>query len=168
MRQERCGVFETNSSSTHSICITRNRRSKMIFPQKLFIQCRDFGWEERRLDTPEDKAAYLYAAILTFYDRNDVEIAKNKIYSILGDVGVDCCFEQAKYYGKSTSWCENATIDHAYDGDLQKFVENALKSSTRLLRFLFSGDSFIITGNDNVGTDVNIYADYRHEQYYKE
>lgn len=167
MRQVRNMVFETNSSSTHSVCITKNRRSEMTYPEKILVRCQDFGWEERKLDTPEDKAAYLYAAMLSLYDRNEVEAAKNKIYTILGDVGVECDFEQAEYYGKSTSWCKNACVDHAYEDSLPQFVESVLRSPGRLLRFLFSDESFVLTGNDNVGTDVVIRVGYKHEKYYK-
>jgi len=167
MRQVRHLVFETNSSSTHSICITKSRNTEM-YPEKLCFHCQNFGWEERKLETPEDKAAYLYAAMLCLYNRDDVEFAKNKIFAILSDVGVDCDFEQAEYYGKSISLCENAYVDHAEEGDLLKFVEGILRSRSRLLRFLFSDESFVLTGNDNVGTDTCIYAKYRHEEYYKE
>lgn len=171
MRQERCGVFETNSSSTHSICITKNRKAEIVLPEKLYVRCGNFGWDERKLETPEDKVAYLYAAILSLYNRRDVEIAKNRIFIFLGEVGVDCDFEQAEY--ERLSWCNgyiyciNASLDHACEGDLPKFVENVLRNRGRLLRFLFSDESFVLTGNDNIGTDINICAEYRHEKYYK-
>ena len=166
MRQVRMSVFETNSSSTHSVCITRNRHTE-VYPEKLYFRCQNFGWEERKLDTPEDKAAYLYAAMLSLYDRDEVEAAKNKIFTILGDVGVDCEFEPAEYYGKSTRWCKSAYVDHACEDDLPRFVESVLKGRGRLLRFLFSGESFVLTGNDNDATNVIIRVGYRHEKYYK-
>lgn len=166
MRQIRFGVFETNSSSTHSICITKSRNAEMFFPEKLYFRCQDFGWEERRLETAEDKAAYLYAGILSLYDRKEVETAKNTIYNMLGSIGIDCDFEQAEYYGKS-SWCKNAMVDHSCDNDFPDFVSKVLKNRGRLLRYLFSSQSFVLTGNDNVGTDINICAEYPHEQFYK-
>lgn len=173
MRQVRNSVFETNSSSTHSVCITRERNAEMVYPEKLHIRCQVFGWEERKLVTPEDKAAYLYATILTLYNRKEVESAKNRIFTFLGEAGVECDFEQAEYYGRSGKFflwyniCENARVDHAYDGELPKFVENVLRNRGRLLRYLFSDESFVLTGNDNTGTDVDICVSYRHEKYYK-
>lgn len=165
MRQERRGVFETNSSSTHSICITKDRRNKLIYPSKLVFRCRDFNWEHLRLSSPEEKAAYLYASLLSLRSKKDAENAKNKIYNMLGEVGVDCEFEQAKYFGEG--WCGNAWVDHAGEDEHLDFVNRVLNNRGRLLRYLFSDHSFVLTGNDNEAHDVGVYVDYSHEEYYK-
>lgn len=39
MHVVRNSVFETNSSSTHSICITCNRRAALSHPKKLHFAC---------------------------------------------------------------------------------------------------------------------------------
>lgn len=164
MRQERCGVFETNSSSTHSICITKDRRDRLMYPSKLVFRCRNFNWEHLCLSTPEEKAAYLYASLLSLRNKKDAENAKNKIFNMLGEVGVECEFEQAKYFG---GWCENAHVDHAGEDEHRDFVNKVLSNRGRLTRYLFSDHSFVLTGNDNEGHDVGIYVDYSHEEYYK-
>ena len=165
MRQERRCVFETNSSSTHSVCIATDRRVELVYPEKLIFHCRDFGWEHSCLSTPEEKAAYLYASILSLQGKKDAENAKNKVFTMLGEVGVDCEFEQAKYFGEG--WCENAHVDHAGEDEHLNFVNRVLNNCGRLIRYLFSDHSFVLTGNDNESHDVGIYVDYPHEEYYK-
>lgn len=166
MKSIRTGVFETNSSSTHSICITKNRRCNMCLPQKLYFSCGDFGWEYKTLKTPEEKASYLYSSILCIYDKETAEGKKSLLWDMLGAEGVECEFETPIYYGAS-SWCENASVDHAGTDDHSAFVERVLSNVGRLLRYLFSEESFVITGNDNGYFDMDIAVNYPHEEYYK-
>lgn len=58
MIQVRHNVFETNSSSTHSIAIPRKIDDKEI-PKSFIFNFGDFGWEDNEVD-PCD---YLYTAI---------------------------------------------------------------------------------------------------------
>lgn len=165
MRQERRCVFETNSSSTHSVCITTERRTELVYPEKLVFRCKDFGWKYQCLTTPEEKAAYLYASILSLQSRKDAENSKNKIFAILSEIGIECEFEQAKYFG--SGWCENAYVDHAGEDEHLDFVTRVLNNRGRLLRYLLSSESFVLTGNDNEAHDVEVRVDYAHEKYYK-
>ena len=64
--QIRRGVFETNSSSVHSISIIKDD-FKGSLPKKFTIDCNgEFGWEVDTYDCPISKAAYLYQAILYY------------------------------------------------------------------------------------------------------
>ena len=49
----------------------------------------------------------------------------------------------------------------------REFVEAVCSDEDRLLRYLFSDKSFIMTGNDNDGTTPHINVDYEHEEYEK-
>ena len=60
--QIRRGVFETNSSSVHTITITKNPNN-LKFPKKLIFDSGDYGWEHACLNTPEEKASYLWETI---------------------------------------------------------------------------------------------------------
>ena len=42
----RHGLFETNSSSTHAICIAK-KNDGLVIPQSLDFILNDFGWDER-------------------------------------------------------------------------------------------------------------------------
>ena len=64
MRQIRNGVFETNSSSTHSFCISKEPVKDKNVPTYLNIRTdKDFGWETDCYNSPEEKAAYLCAVM---------------------------------------------------------------------------------------------------------
>lgn len=170
MRQVRNSVFETNSSSTHCICITTDRRNELEYPEKVTFRCGNFGRERAELRSTEDKAAYLYSSILSLYERRKAENAKSWIMEELMKVGVQCEFEEATYrrYGDG-AYCNNAYVDHAGMDDHLRFVDGVLRSSGRLLRYLFSDKSVVLTTSDEIGDDrvKNFHADYRHEFYYK-
>ncbi len=55
MIQIRKGTFETNSSSTHSICISKEPVTK--YPKSIHFYLGRYGWEQ---DTVVDTASYLY------------------------------------------------------------------------------------------------------------
>ena len=79
MRQVRNSVFETNSSSTHCICIVTDRKAELEYPEKVYFRCDDFGREPAELRSVEDKAAYLYSSILSLYEMKKAENAKTWI-----------------------------------------------------------------------------------------
>lgn len=168
MKQERRGVFETNSSSTHSICIATNRNTELAYPAKLYFRCDDFGWERDKLNSPEDKAAYLYASFLDLYTRDKAQEVMAFIMETLEDVGVKCEFETPIYRNCDGGlYVQNASVDHCGEDDHRRFVDKTTSNRGRLLRYLFSNESFVLTGNDNSEYDVNIRALYPHEEYYK-
>lgn len=122
MRQERRGVFETNSSSTHSICIATNRNTELAYPAKLYFRCDDFGWERDRLTSPEDKAAYLYASFLNLYTRDKAQEVMAFIMETLEDVGVKCEFETPVYHNYGGGlYVQNAGVDHCGEDDHRRF-----------------------------------------------
>lgn len=132
MRQERRGVFETNSSSTHSICISK---APVEIPDGAVIHFSpgDYGWENSQETYTAD---YLYTAILESGHRDEfLEKLKNR----LDELGVRYVFsgpEEDDWYG----------IDHGYN--LFPFVQKILDDKDMLARYLF-GESVIYTGNDN-------------------
>lgn len=88
--QIRRGVFETNSSSVHSISIIKDD-FKSSLPIQFTIDCDGmFGWEVYTYDSPENKAAYLYQAIVSYPTYNehnkewyDAKIAKEKLQDLM-------------------------------------------------------------------------------------
>lgn len=169
MRQVRRNVFETNSSSTHSICIATSRNTELTYPAKMYFRCEDFGWARDKLISPEDKAAYLYASFLSLNSRDKAQEIMAFIMKTLDSVGVECEFETPIYrnYGGGEFYVQNASVDHCGEDDHQRFVDKTTSNKGRLLRYLFSNESFVLTGNDNSEYDVNICALYPHEEYYK-
>ena len=155
-RQIRKNVFETNSSSTHSICITKND----ILDEKrnwLTFYTGEFGWEEGTLYSITSKASYLYTAILYMEEYYGYEGLLNKLKDTLDKNNIECEFIKPE-----NDWWY---IDHGED--LVDFINDVLSDESRLMRYLFSSDSFIITGNDNSDSDVGINVSYEHDEYYK-
>lgn len=157
----RRNVFETNSSSTHSICVTKNN----ILNDKLDsieFTIGEFGWECEEYSTPYMKAQYLYTGILS----NNRDDLIGNIKLILDKNNIEYEFETPRYcnYTSGRKCLDSGYIDHS--NELSEFLE-ICKDENKLMRYLFSTESFIITGNDNDEEDVEINVNYEHEEYYK-
>lgn len=132
--QVRKGVFETNSSSTHSIAISYFDKSKLNIPKHLNFQRGEYGWEFETYSDVDAKASYLYEAILS------TETPQNYIDTltrILKNNGCEAEFNNADY----------GYIDHSHS--LYKWLVNIFENEELILSYLFDDDSFVETGNDN-------------------
>ena len=153
MKQFRCGTFETNSSSTHAICIPKKTvDKKSLTGQRLTFELGNFGWECREVDA----ANYLYTALMLHPNHADLI---DRLVAVLDKYGVlytmqDPIFVKASW--SSTGRClSNGSIDHDYEA--VSFVETVLQDEDRLLRYLFAG-SRVFTGNDNCVAYENCYS----------
>lgn len=153
MKKVRKNVFETNSSSTHSICIAKN--VEYDIPEKLYLELGDFGWEQNTLNSTSEKASYLYTGLVNYFPEK-----LNGVVDTLKSKGIEVTMEEEK----ENSW-DNGYVDHG--SDLDDFIKGVTESEDRLLSFLFSGLSFIHTGNDNSDHDVDVNVSYDHDEYYK-
>lgn len=164
-RKIRKNVFETNSSSTHSICVTKNNilDSKVDY---VAFGIGEFGWECDTLTTLYSKASYLYTAILTNDNREDL---LNKVKKILDENKISYDFEEPQFHSWEYNNIEHISLDNGYidhSNELDDFLE-ICKDEDKLMKFLFSSQSFVVTGNDNDDRDVDINVNYDHEEYYK-
>ena len=132
--QIRKSVFETNSSSVHTITITKNPNN-LKFPKKLIFDSGDYGWEHDCLTTPEEKASYLWEGIIyVFPDHENKNLTEyNKaiasITKILKSVGVKAVF---KY--------NNPKYEESKYGDYYKFYNKVgFKTSSEFGIFPTSG-----------------------------
>ncbi len=136
MIQIRNSVFETNSSSTHSICISKKPVKNL--PYRVCFTVDEYGWEE---DDVYDTASYLWTAIL---DCPDEEEHTQKLKDALDRLGVQYVF---KYPRKSKDGrYMYGGIDHGFE--CCELIDALLSDDDLLARYLFS-DSVIYTGNDN-------------------
>lgn len=113
-----------------------------------------------------EKASYLY----TLACECNCKDMYQQLYTMLSKYGVECsCSVPAefdKYAGLS-----NGYVDHCYEGS--DFVNNMLTHEHSLIKFLFSDESFVVTGNDNCDEDEREWmcemsdVDYPHKTYYK-
>ncbi len=153
MKQVRQGVFETNSSSTHSICIAED--TELIIPEFLHFQSGEFGWEHNTLSSAEEKASYLSTGL--FANERDSDFID--IVEYLKEQNINITFDSRREF-------DNGYVDHSYD--LKDFLDAVCNDKNQLMRFLFSPLSFIMTGNDNSEIDVEIKVDYPHTAYHKD
>src|SRR3954467_12865836 len=133
----RIGVFETNSSSTHSICIPKESNT-FDLPEKIHFELGRFGWEVGLLKSISEKASYLYTGLKV----NDMIPEFENIVDFLTELGIECTCEQIN---------NDSFIDHG--DELCPFLLDICSNKDKLLRFLFSELSFILTGNDNYECD---------------
>ena len=162
-RQIRRSVFETNSSSTHSVSISK--KPVDVSDKSIHFNIGEFGWENGIVDT----ADYLYTAILEL-DEDDNLL--NRLKDVLDKNNIKYSFKTPRYeYSRDgeSKWLDYGYIDH-YD-ETREFVETVLDDEDMLMRLLF-GDSCVYTGNDNQdsipnGCDIakSTYYDYGCNKY---
>lgn len=150
-RQIRKSVFETNSSSTHAICITKKKDNYKI-PKHIDFELGEFGWECEQYSDTYNKASYLITAIFSFC-KSEADEKLARLKNILDSHNITYSIPEPKvatytWRGKEYFYYDLGYnyIDHA--GETKDFVNEVLSDSEKLFRYLF-GDSFIITGDDN-------------------
>lgn len=173
MKSMRCGTWETNSSSTHAICIKRHEwdeeweKPKV---RKIHFGFGEFGWEWETYTTIQDKANYLWTAICFlsdyYYIRTDIPTWKKFITQTLAQWDIHAEFEEPNM----EDFYEQGYIDHA--SELFEWLMNMHFEPT-FLAYLFDDKSKIVTGNDNETNDdfleeiETIEKNKTYEFYYK-
>ena len=168
----RKGTFETNSSSTHSIVITKGSE-KIDIPEKISIDLSDygFGWEYDTYNSPEEKIAYLIFGLTTetYYDNlleatKRLDVLVKTITKWVKDVEIKG-LKFTVYNGHPYFEVEDGYVDHA--SDMKELIDAVLENEELLKRYLFSTDSFIATGNDNEDGYPEIRVNYEYDEFYK-
>lgn len=160
MKQIRQNVFETNSSSTHSIAIPK----KCEAPRSVDFHTDEFGWSFDEVDASN----YFYTAIYETSETEDEALEKiEKLKSILESHGIEYYFAKVKshtwhsdYNDKEYFSLDDGYIDHG--DELKSFVDELLDDEDKLLRFL--GGGLVFTGNDNSDIGASCFIE-RCEEY---
>lgn len=147
MRRIRNKVFETNSSSSHSIVIGNDENDDVVLPIKVIpMWQREFDWEWDVWNSIEEKLAYMIRA-LVIYDYHDEDSLKEKIKPIqnnLHSIGID--FDMPTY-----EEFEEGYLDHPEN--YHDEMEYIYSDNELLLKFLLNEDSYVRGGNDNEPED---------------
>lgn len=150
-RQIRRSVYETNSSSTHAICIAKDGYE---LKDHIDFHTGEYGWECNEYGDLDNKASYLITAILSM-DKESADEKLIQLEGILDENEITYTIPELNVnsyeYGKKKHYYYDIGydyIDHA--GELRSWLDDLLSDSDKLFRYLF-GDSFIVTGNDNDG-----------------
>ena len=148
MPQIRYGLWETNSSSTHTLSIYRKHGN---IPETITIDKRaSFGWEWELYSDVDSKASYLYLMYVGCSKESNYDINKSNtkewkfIEAILHGAGV----KKIKYIESDPY---GGYIDHS--SELTDLYNKMLQHPDLLLGFLFNEKSLISTGNDNSDDD---------------
>lgn len=164
MIQIRKGVFETNSSSTHSIAIPRNCGT----PNYVSFHDGEFGWAFEEVDA----ADYFYTAIHeTSETMAELKEKLDRLKYIMEEHGIEYHFGDTNCEEENGWLSHDGYIDHG--GELREFVDELLNNGGKLVRFLSGG--LVFTGNDNSDSNGFISRneefiedyDWRFKKYYQ-
>lgn len=155
MIQIRNNVFETNSSSTHSIAIPRSCDNITY----ISFHIGEYGWGL----SEAEPADYFYTAIYCISDnQTEVDEKLEKLKNILDAHNIEYYFDPVEthiyysdYDNKDHLSLDYGYIDHVYE--LQDFVDEMLNDGDKLVRFL--SDGLVFTGNDNCDTEERCFVE---------
>ena len=135
------GLFETNSSSIHTITIQKD--STFSIPDEITFKVGEFGWEFETYSDTNYKTSYLFTTLCQLYDSEKLTSEITYITQALEEINV----ETNVIYPYIDEWY---SIDHV--GDLGAFIDDLLKDKQLLYSYLFNPNSII--GNDNSEIEV--------------
>lgn len=144
----RNSMFESNSSSCHSICVSKEKIDKdNLAGRYIHFTFGEYGCEQ---ETVWNTASYFYTAILESPTCEVFDDRLNRLKAILDKYHINYSFQPVRRNDKFS--CYNAADGNYYyinhGGECGWIVEEMLNNEDLLLRFLFS-DSCIETGSDN-------------------
>ena len=159
MIKARKNVFETNSSSTHAICVPSNC-SRSI--SNVHFGIGEFGWAENIADA----ADYFWTAICCGVDSlEEYENKRSIIHSILESNDISCEFEEPDFhnYSDGSIYLDNGYIDHAEEA--VSFANELLENEDKFIAFL--SDGYVITSNDNLSSDEKEWFNKQYDEAVK-
>ena len=135
-------VFETNSSSIHSLSIMNYSASEYDLDKLTYdIDVGEFGWEHDEYCDPETILTYLWTLANTCYDFEKAKEYKERLKEWCPNVHfID--YPVDEYNGDKYFDC-HGYVDHGNDYELDKIFE----SKQRVADLVFNG--LIRTTNDN-------------------
>lgn len=147
----RKGVFETNSSSMHSLAVDKlsGRELAEVHIPYFKFDIGEFGWSNNYYEGLGD---YIWTYLCCRYSDNLETLSeyKNKLYDLMSKYADEVEFEEP-IINKEYGFLEDGYIDH-YD-ELDEFIEHLFNNERLLISAILRGR--LETGNDN--------GDYRPE-----
>ena len=167
MKIVRNKVFETNSSSTHSITVPLQKDDNDIQLKGLVITVPlgEFGWEYGIYNDITSRLSYIYTAICQNYGRGYTKYIHHIEKLLFDKCGIQIIWDIPVFYveedeetyddeDETTSYLDNGHIDHGYE--LKQWLEDLFSDDDLLLKTILYGE--IRTSNDNNDNDDGMFS----------
>lgn len=190
-RTVRKGVFETNSSSIHTLVISHIGENDINCDgQPVIFYCGEYGWGYDELCTVNERASYLWTYLMYEYQDSyeyedehgwsHPEMTRTQVVDLLKkrceeiNVNAEFCFPTKDDYFY-IDHCSDWTSAGYYDEEKREYVyrrvdsifEKMLNDAQMLKNYLFNDKNFIVISNDNSDDDREIDAPSDAEVYVK-
>lgn len=154
----RRNVFETNSSSSHSVSYHVKPDNEILDLNKIkdkyssyevvVVSCGEYGWGYDLLCSFEEKLAYVLTSIQYNSSEsvdNMQELQESEYFKWLNEIVTEYCGVPIGIFGTDIGH-----VDHQSTDTLRHyFVEDKEKFRSRMIPLLFDDDYTIIIDNDN-------------------
>lgn len=163
--QIRRNVFETNSSSSHSLTVSTGDLVGVPFEADelrdgvIEVSAGEYGWEWRRFYKAKEKIRYLVTQV-TKGKVSEAALVENPHVALLATVIREHTGCELKLVPSSGS------IDHQSALGEGEVGMELFEDAGRLKQFIFSEDCYLQTGNDNNGAPWEILSDKGRELFY--
>lgn len=160
MKQIRRSVFETNSSSTHSVTILHNglEPNYMSHSEDGFIhtQIGEYGWEIEDYDDQQDRLSYLITMLaekngLARWWRSE-ETLEEHVENLMKTEDFKRVSDEIGEYAGCLGVIidpSDGYIDHQSQEDYRTFQDFLNEYSTNVVEFVYGRGNIIHTDNDN-------------------
>lgn len=155
MKQIRRGVFETNSSSSHSISISGN--DSWEYPKyTLNVEFGEYGWEENDFYGVENKLSYVLTMVqyhlgdLSWEERTPEVVLNSNYVKWLREIVKGFCDQEIEIQLMDEMYYPMGYIDHQSTDVLDEFwAEDELTFKSNMREFIFNNKYSFSTDNDN-------------------
>ena len=146
MKVIRKGVFETNSSSTHSIYVAEGEFDcATLFVDNdniCYVYPAEFGWEYRHYNDAPTKASYC----LTYAWNNDLTQHLDMLREVIME---NTKAQEVRFAECDSKYYPKGYIDHQSDRGDYDACGPAFANKESLKAFIFNSESLLLTSNDN-------------------
>lgn len=174
MKQIRNSVFETNSSSTHSVSISHKKSyyndndclsEHIDYDNKVHVELGEFGWEVEHYSMPYEKLQYIATMLVETEGRNISsvdELFETDGFKLINDAVADYCncdgiwidsymnMNSYEWDGKTEFYLDHdGYIDHQSHESYQSVQDFLDDYGVDVKQFIFDYGVCVITDNDN-------------------
>lgn len=155
MKQIRRGVFETNSSSSHSISIS-GEDAYDLPAYTLNVGFAEYGWENDDFYGIENKLSYVLTMVQyklhgVSWESRTPDVVLNSVYvNWIREMVKGYCGQDIKIYLMDGEYYPMGYVDHQSSDTLDEFwSDDELTFKSNMREFIFNSKYSFSTGNDN-------------------